>query len=55
MKFNTQNKKIEAITEKLWYSELMSEVRRTTLELLITEELSIQRNLLNLVTQRLDL
>lgn len=55
MKSNTQNAKIEAITEKLWYSGLMSEVRRTTPELLITEESSIQRNLLNLVTQRLDL
>ena len=55
MKSNTQNAKIEAITEKLWCSELMSEVKRTMPELLITEESSIQRNLLNLVTQRLDL
>ena len=41
MKSNTQNAKIEAITEKLWYSELMSEVKRTMPEILITEELSI--------------
>lgn len=37
MKSNTQNAKIEAITEKLWYSELMSEVKCTMPELLITE------------------
>ena len=55
MKSNTQNAKLKLLQKKLWYSELMSEVRRTTPELLITEELSIQRNLLNLVTQRLDL
>ena len=55
MKSNTQNAKIEAITEKLWYSELMSEVKRTMLELLITEESSIRRNHLSLATQRLDL
>ena len=55
MKFNTQNKKIEAITEKLWYSELMSEVKRTMPEPLITEESSIQGSHLSLATQRPDL
>ena len=55
MKSNTQNAKIEAITEKLWCSELMSEVKRTMPELLITEESSIRRSHLSLATQRLDL
>ena len=54
MKSNIQNAKIEAITEKLWYSELMSEVKCTMPELLITEESSIRRSHLSLATQRLD-
>ena len=40
MKSNTQNanKNCGAITEKLWYSESMSEVKPLCTELLITEE-----------------
>lgn len=55
MKSNTQNAKIETITEKFGYSELMSKVKCTMPELLITEESSIRRNHLSFVTQRLDL
>lgn len=54
MKSNTQNAKIEAITEKTWYSESMSEVKRIMPELLITEESSIRRNHSNLVTRKQD-
>ena len=36
--------KLKLLQKKLWYSELMSEVKRTMPELLITEESSIQRS-----------
>ena len=35
--------KLKLLQKKLWYSELMSEVKRTMPELLITEESSIRR------------
>ena len=55
MKSYTQNAKIEAITEKTLVPELMPEVKRTIPERLITEESSIRRSHLSLVTQRPDL
>ena len=55
MKSNTQNAKMKLLQKKLWYSELMSEVKYTMPELLITEKLSIRRSHLSLATQRLDL
>ena len=55
MKSNTQNAKLKLLQKKLWYSELMSEVKCTMPELLITEESSIRRSHLSLAIQRLDL
>ena len=55
MKSNTQNAKIEAITEN-FDTRMMSEVKRTMPEPLITEESSIQGSqYLSLATQRKDL
>ena len=50
-----RTQKLKLLQKKLWYSELMSEVKRTMPELLITEESSIRRSHLSLATQRLDL
>lgn len=55
MKVNTQNEKLKRLQKQLWYSGSMSEVKHTMPELLIIEVSSIQRNLLNLVIQKLDL
>ena len=53
MKSNTQNTKIEVITET-WCSESMSEVKRIMQKPLITEESSILRNHSSLVMMRPD-
>ena len=55
MKSNTQNAKIEAITEKTLVLGIDVGMKRTMPELLITEESSIRRSHLNLATQRMDL
>ena len=51
MKSNTQNKKIEAITEKTLVIGIDVEVKHIMQGRLTTEALSIQRNHLSLVTQ----
>jgi hypothetical protein len=56
MKSNTQNAKIEAITEKTLVLgiDVGSETHCIMPELLITEESSIRRNHSNLVTRKQD-
>ena len=55
MKSNTQNAKIEAITEKTLVLGIDVGSETHYAELLITEESSIRRSHLSLATQRLDL
>ena len=55
MKSNTQNAKIEAITEKTLVLGIDVGSEMHYAELLITEESSIRRSHLSLVTQRPDL